>query len=320
MNHHFFQAKNLDLAMEATSCLRGKSNREIEGIRETIRRTEHTQITEIEILNEKGAQRMGRSIGNYITVEIPELTRYNESSFVEDIVWTIIGVLRHLYTAPKDKPTLIIGLGNLFTIPDSLGPEVLSHIQPTAHIFPELPQETREKICPLCLFTPGVLGNTGIPTFDTVYGIVKKIQPAGVLIIDALATCSITRICNTIQMTDTGIRPGSGISRNNKEINSANLGIPVIAIGIPTIVHAGVIIEEALSRCFSHPNLQGSAVDDQVISDTIEALLHPYSGDLMVTPKEIDTMIPVCAKILAKAIVRTVHPGLTSDNYQELMQ
>ena len=115
MNHHFFQAKNLDLAMEATSCLRGKSNREIEGIRETIRRTEHTQITEIEILNEKGAQRMGRSIGNYITVEIPELTRYNEASFVEDIVWTIIGVLRHLYTAPKDKPTLIIGLGNLFT-------------------------------------------------------------------------------------------------------------------------------------------------------------------------------------------------------------
>ncbi|MGI5825336.1 MAG: GPR endopeptidase [Bacillota bacterium] len=314
------KTENLDLAMEAKESLQGNANIEIQGVRETIRRTSHAKITEIEILNEQGAEQMKRSIGKYITMEIPELNSYNEADLAEEIIAAAVEVLRGLYKIQKDKPTLIIGLGNVFTTPDSLGPTVISHIQPTAHVYEKFDLKTQNETSPICLLNPGVLGNTGIATFDTIESVVNKIQPAALIVIDALATASITRICNTIQITDTGIRPGSGIARNNKEINPDNMNIPVIAIGIPTIMHAGTIINEAIEYCLNSPRLYFNAQDENVIVNTVEDLLKPYSGDLMVTPKEINTMIPVCAKILATAIVRTVHPGLSDKNYRDFMQ
>lgn len=320
MPYDYKKIKDLDLAMEAKESLQGKINKEIEGVKETVNTSDYTKITEIEILNQQGAETMGRNIGKYITIEIPQLPTYDRSTVIDGVVNDIVLVLQRFYKINKTKPTLIIGLGNTFTAPDALGPEVISHIQPTAHIFNNFEETIQKKISPVCLFTPGVLGNTGIPTFDTVKSIVEETDPGSIIIIDALATTSITRICNTVQLTDTGIRPGSGINRNNKEINTNNMNVPIIAIGIPTIMHAGTIINEAIESCLSNPKLFFKSEDENIIVDTVEDLLMPYSGDLMVTPKEINTMIPICAKILASAIVKTVHPGLDNNNYQDFMQ
>lgn len=322
------KTENLDLATEAKAALQGKANVEIEGVRETISHASHIKITEIEILNEQGAMQMSRPVGKYITLEIPELHTYNEAALTDDIIKTTADVLKSLYHIQKDKPTLIVGLGNSATTPDSLGPCVVSHIQPTSHVYHLFDQETQKAISPICLLVPGVLGNTGIATFETIDGVVKKIKPAALIVIDALATASITRICNTIQITDTGIRPGSGIAKNNKELNSANMKIPVIAVGIPTIMHAGSIINEALENFINNPQINlASTLQTEDLQNTenaaenvAEELLSPYSGDLMVTPKEIGTIIPVCAKILAEAIVRTVHPELGERDYRDFMQ
>lgn len=314
------KAANFDLAMEAKAALQGNINQEISGVKEIVNEYDNVKVTEIEILNEAGAKQLKRNIGKYITIEIPELSTYNKATVTEDIIKITTKVLKNLLKIKKNQPILIVGLGNSYTTPDSLGPAVISKIQPTAHVYEFFEEKIQKQISPICLLTPGVLGNTGIATFDTVNGVVENIKPSAIIIIDALATGSIKRICNTIQITDTGIRPGSGIRRNNKEINPKNMGIPVIAIGIPTIMHAGTIINEAISCCLNNPQIFFNSQNENVILDTVEELLKPYSGDLMVTPKEIDTMIPVCANIIATAIVRTVHPGLKNSEYREFMQ
>lgn len=324
---------NFDMAMEARDALRGNANCELEGVKETVDHYDNAKVTTIEILNDTGAKLMCRGVGKYITIEVPELTTYNKASTGSDIIKITTKALKNLLdgkifaknnlTASGEqakKPILIAGLGNTFTTPDSLGPEVISHIQPTAHLFHLFDEETRQHISPVSLFCPGVLGNTGIATYDTISGVTERIKPAAIIIIDALATRSIKRICNTIQITDTGIRPGSGICRNNKEINTENMHTPVIAIGVPTIMHAGTIINEAIECCLNNPQIYFNAKNENVILDTVEDLLEPYSGNLMVAPKEIDTMIPVCANIIATSIIRTVHPGLKDNEYREFMQ
>ena len=313
-------ATNFDLAMEAKEILQGKSNIEIPGVKETIKEYPDAKVTEIEILNELGAKTMGRNMGKYITIEIPELSYYNKASIIDDIIKIILNTLKELINQKDYKKVLIVGLGNQTTTPDSLGPLVISKIQPTAHIYDKFDESTRKKISQVILFSPGVLGNTGIPTFETIDSIVKSQKPDLIIIIDALATKSIKRICNTIQITDTGIRPGSGIARNNKEINSYNMNIPVIAMGIPTIMHAGTIINEAIETCLSNPKIEFKSSDENLIINTIEDLLQPYSGDLMVCPKEIDTLIPVSANLIATALVRTIHHGLDDNEYQDFMQ
>lgn len=316
----FKKTENFDMAMEAKEALQGNANCEIDGVKETVEHYGNAKVTTIEILNETGAAQMKRNIGKYITIEVPELTTYNRATAGDAIIKITTNVLKNLLKIEKDRPILIIGLGNTFTTPDSLGPEVISHIQPTTHLFSLFDEETRRRISQVSLFCPGVLGNTGIATYDTISSITQKLKPAAIIIIDALATRSIKRICNSIQITDTGIRPGSGISRSNKEINAKNMNTPVIAIGIPTIMHAGTIINEAIECCLKNPQIYFNAKNENVILDTVEDLLQPYAGDLMVAPKEIDTMIPVCANIISTAIVRAVHPGLKDSEYRDFMQ
>lgn len=312
--------KNMDLAMEAKEVLQGKSNIEINGIKETVKYHTNAKITEIEILNETGAKAMGRGMGKYITIEIPELPAYNKASAVNDIVKVTHTALKRLINIKEKQKILIVGLGNQAITPDSLGPQVIAKIQPTYHVYGKFAENLQKRISSVMLFTPGVLGNTGISTFNTIESVVKKQQPDSVIIIDALATTSIKRICNTIQLTNTGIRPGSGILGNNRKIDGFNMKIPVTAIGIPTIMHAGTIINEAIETCLSNPKISFNTTDENIILNTAEQLLQPYTGNLMVSPKDIDTMIPVSADIIAKAIVKTVHHGLKENEYQDFMQ
>ena len=323
MEQRYLQAAALDLAAEAHSLLQGKENKEVEGVSENVWQQEHAKVTEIKIMNQKGAKAMGRPIGSYITIDIPELRKDFTGYLLEPISAILAKELKKLLppkTAQQQQPILVVGLGNFQTTPDALGPQTVAFTQPTYHFYQEAPMEEKKAISPLCAIAPGVVGNTGIETAEIIKGVADNINPCCLIIIDALAAASITRIGTTIQISNTGIKPGSGISNHRHAIDETYMGAPVIAIGMPTIVHAGMIINEAISNCCQNPNVCFSTKNQNIILETIDDLLKPFDGDLLVTPKEIDHLIPIAAKIIAAGIARASHPGATKNNYHLYLQ
>lgn len=314
-----------DLAVEAKELLQGKADCEISGVSENIEKKDGITIHSISILNQKGAKAMGRDIGEYITIDLPDLSIDNAYQLTESVAKITADCIKSILSKQNvntdaKHPILIIGLGNIHMSPDALGPRTIQHIQPTAHFYQYLNKDDRRTTQAVSALIPGVLGNTGIDTFDTIKGICDQIHPSCIIAIDALATASLKRIANTIQIADTGIRPGSGISNHNRALNRETLGLPVIAIGIPTVIHAGTIINESIKTCLSAPGVELSKADPNIIIDTIEELLKPYSGDLLVTPKGIDELIDDCGYTLAAAIALAVHPGATIENYMDFLQ
>ena len=308
-----------DLAVEAHSLLRGDANTEVSGVTQEVKHHETGDVTIIEIINDEGAAAMGRSIGTYITMNIPEIIYDYTGSLVEPISIVLTQYLRPLLPKPTlEHPILVIGLGNWQTTPDALGPQVISHTQPTRHFY-DIPNNDTADLMPLCAFTPGVLGNTGIDTSNIVKGVVDEVHPCCLIVIDALAAASISRINTTIQLSNGGIRPGSGIIKHNKPINKDTMGIPVIAVGIPTVVNAKIIIQETLNMLFQMIN-SNPAIDQGLGDKIAQNLLSAYDGELIVTPKEIDHLIPLNAKIIAAAIALSIHPGANKDNYNLYMQ
>ena len=222
-----------DLALERRDIFK-KNNKleEIDGIEtEEKEIDENLKVEKVKIINENGEKAIGKPIGRYVTIDIKNL-RLAEEAEIQKSAETLSTELKEIINKHinfKDD-ILVVGLGNIYVTPDSLGPKVIKTIDITRHIIKYLPQYIDENSRPVSAISPGVLGTTGIETLEILEGIVNEIKPKMLIVIDALASRSIERISSTIQISDTGIVPGAGVGNKRKEISKNTLGIPVIAI------------------------------------------------------------------------------------------
>jgi len=228
-----------DLASERRDIYQ-KANKldQIEGIQTTQEDiNENIKVERVQIINQNGEQAIGKPMGNYITIDVKKLKIAGEDEIqkASEVVSSELRNLIDKHIQKKDE-ILVVGLGNVYVTPDALGPKVINEIDVTRHLINYLPQYVEEGTRPVCAVAPGVLGTTGIETIEILKGIVDNTKPKLVMVIDALASRSIDRISSTIQISDTGIVPGAGVGNTRKEISQATLGIPVIALGIPTVV------------------------------------------------------------------------------------
>jgi spore protease len=314
-------AGRLDLAVEANALLRGDADREVEGVAEEVINQENVVIHIITVLNEQGSKMLNRPPGRYITLDIPAINSDDDIAAVSSVV---AGQLQALLPSLDNwrQPLLIVGLGNSNAIPDALGPRVVDMTYATRHIFHSNNAQTEGLSC-LCAIAPGVLGNSGIETAEIILGICEHIKPVAMIVVDSLAAASISRVGTTIQMSNTGIKPGSGLGYRGTLINSDLTGCPVVAIGVPTVVDTASIISEtvqSLDSFWKSNNKLAGRLDEKACRFAEEQLLERFQGQLMVTPKDIDELIAKDAEILSAAIAIASHPAASRDNYHDFIR
>jgi len=311
--------KRTDLAVEARDMYREDKSKEIPGVEVDVSEANGIKITRVNIQQEVGARIMNKPVGNYITIEADGI-RKRDRDVYEEASRTLGEELKRIAPANMDSTTLVVGLGNWNVTPDSLGPKTISHLMVTRHVFEYLPDQVDEGVSPVCAISPGVLGITGIETGEIIEGIVFRIKPDRVIAIDALASRKMERISSTIQIADTGISPGSGVGNKRKELNRETLGVPVIAIGVPTVVDAATMASDTIDMVVDtmlkqadegkefYQVLQRMKGEDRY--NLIREVLDPNVGSLVVTPKEIDDMIRDMSKILANGLNIYLHPSI----------
>lgn len=301
-----------DMAVERRDLYRKANNIEndIDGI-ETEEEIvdENIQISRVNVTNENGEQAIGKKKGTYITIDIKNLKIASEPD-IKKASEILAKELRKLVSkhAREQDPLLVVGLGNIYVTPDSLGPKVVQDIDITRHIMEYIPDVIDKNARPVSAISPGVLGTTGIETLEILKGIVDNIKPKLIIIIDALASRSMERISSSIQLADTGIVPGAGVGNKRKEITAETVGIPVIAIGIPTVVEAATIAADSLDLFIK--KLQEEAKSNEYLNkmqeedkyEMIKEVLAPSDYNFIVTPKEIDELIENMSSIVARGI------------------
>lgn len=257
---------------------------------------EKAQVTEIEILNEYGADTLQKPIGRYITVDLPEFS--HESELLDGRLTALTESIKNLLPENAEK-ILVAGLGNENITPDALGPLCARGIFSTRHIKGEFIKDLGlENLKSVSSISTGVLGQTGIETAEYIKGIVNLVKPDAVIIIDALASRRLSRLGKTVQLTDTGITPGSGVGNFRKTIDKTTLGIPVISLGVPTVVDGNTIVSD----------LTGNENKSNQIDAT----------GMMVTPREIDTIISRASRLLSLSINCALQPEMKPEMFLAL--
>ena len=259
----------------------------VEAIEEKI--NNNIKLTRVKILDEKGEQALGKRMGTYITIDLK-----NKNMISEHI--------------KQEEEILVVGLGNIYVTPDALGPKVINEIDITRHLLKYVPQYLDKNTRPVSAISPGVLGTTGIETAEILKGIVENVKPKLMIVIDSLASRSMERISSTIQLADTGIVPGAGVDNARKELTKDTLGIPVIAIGIPTVVETAVVVNDCLDVFIE--KLQEEAKSNEYLNklkeednyEEIKEALIPKDFNFIVTPKEIDDLIENMKDVVARGI------------------
>ena len=245
-----------------------------------------TCVTRLHIRTDRAARALGKPQGAYITVEVPPLTDNEET------LGKAAGLVANELTAllPAEGSVLVVGLGNRAT-PDALGPESADMVLATRHIGGEFARSVGlDDLRPTAVLTPGVLGQTGTESGEIVRGVCTVVHPVAVVVVDALAARSVARLGCTVQLCDTGIAPGSGVGNNRQPLNAETLGVPVIGMGVPTVVDAATIAREFSDRGEEAPDLT------------------PRGAQMMVTPREVDVMIHRAARLVAMAINGALQP------------
>lgn len=277
-----------DLALEAADQpvrLKSLTNEDIE--RERVERGSAV-LTRIRILSERGEKSLGKPRGTYITVEIPALT--DHESELEETARLIGEQIAALL--PRKGTVLVVGLGNESITPDALGPQAAKMVLATRHIRGEFARTAGlEDLRPTAVMAPGVLGNTGVESGEMAEGVIAVINPAAVVAIDALAAQSLSRLGCTVQLSDTGIAPGSGVGNNRRALNRETLGIPVVAVGVPTVVDAVTLAEELTGR------------------EEAAGEVTPRGAGMMVTPREVDLMIRRASRLVAMSVNAALQPA-----------
>ncbi|MFO7274215.1 MAG: GPR endopeptidase [Bacillota bacterium] len=309
-----------DLALEATAAARGDAGRELPGVVMREQRYDAATVSWVEVQPGIGEQTIGKPAGNYVTIDAPQLRRRNRD-LQEQVGKILVEQLNKLLKLKEDDTVLVVGLGNWNATPDALGPRVTEKLMVTRHLREFVPADVAGGLRAVAAIAPGVLGTTGIETAEVIHGIVERIKPAVVICIDALAARSVERIGTTIQIADTGIAPGGGIGNQRQALNRETLGVDVIAIGVPTVVHATTIVLDAFEAVAQ--SFAGTKPFFQLFSSREERqkllseVLSPAVGELVVTPKEIDELTEDMAKLIAGSLNAVLHTSVTA---QDLMR
>lgn len=259
----------------------------------------------VNIVSDEYAKKIGKKVGKYVSFETDAVINRETESF-ENISRAIAEEIKELLGEEKGS-VLIVGLGNEEMTPDSIGPKVIKKILVTRHLFEFLPEATDSRMAKVCAFAPGVLGVTGIESKDIIQGICNNTEVNAIIVIDALAARRSERMFSTFQITDTGIEPGAGVGNKRSAFSKEALGIPVIAIGVPTVIYASSLVYDAVSEMLSM--LTGQKEEN--IEDAAQRFASFSSGDMVVTPKEIDVIAEDCAKIIADGINLALHNDMS---------
>ena len=296
-------------------------------------------------IDDKNSKIINKKKGLYITIEFDDITDFDNKEKVKEIFTNEFKKMLDKTNIKKDASCLIVGLGNVKSTPDSLGPLSINNIIVTNHLF-EI--ENIEGFRKVSAIIPGVTGTTGIETSDLIKSITNSLKPDFVIVIDALASGAVSRVNKTIQMSNTGIAPGSGIGNNRKDISYDSLNIPVISVGVPTVVDAITVVSDTFNFMSKHyafnkkflkdpmskltvsnvnylkkdievkkedrENLLGliGSLEDDEIKELLFEVLSPIGYNLMVTPKEIDFIIEKLADIIGNGINKALHDNVTN--------
>lgn len=293
-DHTNMYSKRTDLAVESAELFRAAQKKEgrLPGVLSHTEEQNGFEVTAVQILGQQGEKALGKPAGAYVTVDLRPYFQRTAGAFAR-AVDCLAGQLRGLL--PEDlaeKSVLVVGLGNRDMTPDAIGPLTVSHLLVTRHMIASLPEQF-QGFASVSAFCTGVLGSTGMETLELIRGIVRQTGPAAVIAVDALAARKTERICTTVQLSDTGLIPGSGVGNHRKAVNRKTLGIPVISVGVPTVIDAATLAADILEEA-------GSADFD---------LSHRGSG-LFVTPREIDMRVEELAKIVGYGIDLALQPAL----------
>lgn len=287
-----------DLAMEAVQLLKHMDS----GIKQNKKNIGDLEITQVTIETDAAAQKLGKLKGEYITIELPTFTDNFQN--IDDKIEIISKQIRYLL--PRDGLIFVVGLGNEAITPDALGPKTIKSILATRHITGEIARSTGlDALRSVAAIAPGVLGQTGIEVSEIIQSIIKKINPTALIVIDALASMETSRLGTTIQICNTGISPGSGVGNARPGLNQKSMGIPVIGIGVPTVVDAQTLAQNLLLA--------------NQYSEKISQKTAPRGEPMMVTPREIDLLIKRSSKLLAMSINGALQPNFSVNDIMSLV-
>ncbi len=285
-----------DLALERREMLKESDSG---GITTETEEKEFAKITRIQITDDFSAKKIGKPQGKYVTVEVPSFG--SDAEILDDRLVCLTNEIKNML--PENGTVLVVGLGNISITPDALGPKAAGYILATRHISRELAKSIGfENLRSAAVISPGVLGQTGIETGEIIRGVVDRIKPSCVITIDALASRNLSRLGKTVQMSDTGISPGSGVGNARKRLDKSTLGVEVLSIGVPTVVDCATLTHDLIDR-----------------EKTRDYSVLPQSEMMMVTPKEIDLLIERASKLVGMAINCALQPNLEAEDILSLV-
>ena len=279
-------AKRTDLALEARELWQesaGKTTR-LAGVKATKRKQEGYPVTRVDILDQRGEEALGKPRGTYLTVDLTTFWQRRED-FFQRAVRAVGAPLKEL--VPTEGPVLLVGLGNRAMTPDAVGPLAADHVLVTRHLISAMPRQF-SGFRPVSVLRTGVLGTTGVESAESVRGLAAEVKPACVIAVDALASRRTGRVCAAVQLSDTGIIPGSGVGNHRSPLNAGTLGVPVIAIGVPTVVDSATLAADLL--------------EESGITDYDAEALQKSRQNLMVTPRDIDQQVRDLGKVIGYGI------------------
>ncbi|WP_128896496.1 GPR endopeptidase [Longirhabdus pacifica] len=316
-----------DLALEARELVADQYKNNIPGVEMDVdEEGGEIKVTTIHVQNEEGSRALGKLPGRYITFEAPGLRRKDtdlQNALATRFAQYFADFLAKL-NIKQDAKVLMIGLGNWNVTPDALGPIVIENVLVTRHYFELVPEQVEPGYREVSAVSPGVLGITGIETSEIVHGVIEKTKPDFVIAVDALASKAVERVNTTIQIADTGIHPGSGIGNKRKGVTKQELGIPVIAIGVPTVVFASTIVNNSIEMVIDHFKNetnntrflfgQMENMKEHERLSMVKEVLEPVGQDLLVTPKDIDEFIEDIANVIASGLNAALHQAIDKKN------
>ncbi|NLW40452.1 MAG: GPR endopeptidase [Tissierellia bacterium] len=308
-----------DLAIENREIYQQAYQKEAPGIEVEEEKGENFTITRVKILDDKGSEHLGKPKGVYITIDVPRLKNADQD-LKDEVSQQIAKEIKGLGLSDENTKTLIVGLGNWHVTPDALGPKVVDRVLVTRQYFVAYKKEEDETVANVAKISPGVMGITGIETGEIVKGIVEKINPDLIIAVDSLASRRMERVSTTIQISNTGITPGSGIGNNRIGLNEEYLGVPVIAIGVPTVVDAATMVNDTMDLIIgsmkdaAKVGSEFYSILEQISNEDkyqlIREVLEPFMPNVVVTPKEIDLIIDDLSIIIGNGLNMALHHGI----------
>ena len=310
-----------DMADERVDTYKRVNNlTEIDGVKVESKNDEIVTTTTVDVLNENGATALSKEIGKYITMEIKDI-KYLEEKDKNKIINTLSNEIKNLIGEDKTKSILVVGLGNIYVTPDSLGPKVVQTVDITRHLINFAKDLVEPDTRSVSALSPGVLGTTGIETSEIITSVCNEVKPDIVIAIDSLASSSINRLGTTIQLSNTGITPGAGVRNKREGINQNTLNVPVIAIGVPTVVDMATITSEAIDKMVEVTKQKIENGDNSVNKEQIEKVINIFNDDnkynmianvldtdnFIVTPKEIDDVIQIVSDLISGGINMSIN-------------